>query len=314
MTALLCSAILSYGQSQRVHIPLADPTIFYDEGIYYLYGTGAPDGFPVYTSSDLINWTKKEKNALQMGESYGTKGFWAPQVFKYKGKYFMAYTANEHIAIASSNSPLGPFKQSVQRPVSENGKQIDPFVFKDSDGRLYLYHVRLKDGNRIFVAQINEALDEIDETTATECIHAENGWENTNSATWPVSEGPTVVKRNGFYYLFYSANDFRNIDYSVGYAVASSPAGPWKKYKSNPILSRSITGKNGSGHGDLVKGRNGKLYYVFHTHESNEKVGKRLTAIVQISFTTGDPSTVSTKANSFRYLETDNKLPAKNVD
>ncbi|MBS1563457.1 MAG: glycoside hydrolase family 43 protein, partial [Bacteroidetes bacterium] len=249
----LSLAFLSLSGACQVHnepISLADPTIFLDNGTYYLYGTGNPDGFSVYTSTDLINWKKQPQNALTRGESYGTKGFWAPQVIKYRDRYYMAYTANEHIAIASGDSPLGPFRQSVQRPVSQEGRQIDPFIFKDDNGELYLYHVRLKNGNRIYVAHLNADLDSIDESTAKECIHAEQGWENTNNAQWPVSEGPTVIKRKGRYYLLYSANDFRNIDYAVGYAVAPSPVGPWTKYNKNPVISRANTQKNGSGHGD----------------------------------------------------------------
>ncbi len=43
----------------KKNIFLADPTIFYNKGIYYLYGTGAgqyADGFAVYTSKDLQTW------------------------------------------------------------------------------------------------------------------------------------------------------------------------------------------------------------------------------------------------------------------
>jgi len=45
----------------------------------------------------------------------------------------MAYTADEQIAIAISDSPMGPFKQDITRTLSDDGKQIDPYVFKDSD-------------------------------------------------------------------------------------------------------------------------------------------------------------------------------------
>lgn len=58
-------------------------------------------------------------------------------------------------------------------------------------------------------------------------------WEKTpNYKSAPVMEGPTVMKWDGVYYLFYSANHFMNIDYSVGYATASSPFGPWKSIRT----------------------------------------------------------------------------------
>lgn len=278
----------------RPDIYLADPTIFYDNGVYYLYGTGGDsnDGFRVYTSTDLKDWSgpagASSGYALKKGDAFGSGGFWAPQVFRYKGKYRMAYTADEFIAIAESDSPLGPFKQQKIAKLPATLKQIDPFVFFDEDGKIYLYHVRLTEGNRLFVAELNEDLASIREHTLKECITAENGWENTANAGWPVAEGPAVIKRNGKYYFFYSANDFRNIDYAVGYAVADSPYGPWVKYKKNPIMDRSLLKWNGTGHGDLFRDADNKLRYVFHTHYSDRKVGPRRTAVVTLEETPGE--------------------------
>lgn len=290
-------------QSRKDTIRLADPTIFYEHNVYYLYGTGNPNGFEVYTSSDLKTWKRHDQLALEKGNSYGTKGFWAPQLFKYHNKYYMAYTADEHIAIATSNSLLGPFTQLVHQPISGNGKQIDPFIFKDPDGKLYLYHVRLDNGNRIYVAKLKDDLSDIDQTTLKECIHAETGWENTEGSQWPVSEGPTVTKIGKLYYLFYSANDFRNINYAIGYATSASPLGPWMRYNGNPILSRENTGQNGSGHGDLFTEKDGMLYYVFHTHSSANTVGLRKTAVIGLSVSKQFPAVISVRPESFRYLE-----------
>ncbi len=164
-------------------IYLADPTIFLDNGVYYLYGTGSNQGFRVYQSADLINWTgpsgKKSGFALTKGDSYGNGGFWAPQIFKNGRTYYMVYTADEHLAIAESDSPLGPFKQKEIKALSGNGKQIDPFIFRDQDGKIYLYHVRLTEGNRIYVVRLKDDLSDILPETATACITATQIWENT---------------------------------------------------------------------------------------------------------------------------------------
>jgi xylan 1,4-beta-xylosidase len=307
----LSSSALSIS-AQRHNLPadticLADPTIFKDNGMYYLYGTGSRDGFWVYQSVDLKNWSgpvgKRNGHALLKGDSYGTKGFWAPQIYKQNGKYYMAYTADEHIAIAESDSPLGPFTQKVIKPVSGAGKQIDPYVFKDTDGSLYLYHVRLQEGNRIFVARLKSDLSDIEENSAKECISAKDPWENTEKVKWPVAEGPTVMKHGDLYYLFYSANDFRNIDYAVGFATAKSPMGPWVKYDKNPILNRALIGQNGTGHGDFFTGNSNQLYYVFHTHHTNSSVGQRKTAIIKAAFTKGKPAVLVVDKNSFQFLE-----------
>ncbi len=296
---------------------LADPTIFYWEGTYYLYGTDdghlldkkingeQVEGFPVYTSVDLVHWEgpsgATNGYALVKGDAYGTKGFWAPQVFHYNGKFYMAYTADEQIAIASSFSPLGPFTQDELKPVSTVTRQIDPFVLFDDDGKVYLYHVRLTEGNRLFVAELSEDLKIMDENTLTECIEAEAGtWEDTESTGWTVAEGPAVLKEGELYYFFYSANDFRNVNYAVGYATADSPYGPWKRYEENPVIDRGKVGYNGTGHGDITFTAEGEMYYVLHTHWSETAVSPRKTALVQLDRIDGY---LEPKLGTFRYIE-----------
>lgn len=288
---------------------MADPTIFYHKGIYYLYGTGggsSDDGFKVFTSSDKINWQDKGY-ILKKGESFGTKGFWAPQVFEYNQKFYMAYTANEHIAIACADSPLGPFKQKELKPVPSDTRLIDPFVFFDN-GKIYLYHVRLQNGNRIFVAEMNRDLTAVNPATLKECISATDKWEDTYNAKWKVTEGPTVLKHRDWYYLIYSANDFRNPDYAIGYAVSKSPTGPWKKYPRNPILSKKDVGINGTGHGDVFFDADGKMNYIFHTHFSDDKVAKRKTALIEMEFKKNKKSApyLKVRPETFRFLQTTN--------
>ncbi|AFL85801.1 beta-xylosidase [Belliella baltica DSM 15883] len=269
----------------------ADPTIFFHQGIYYLYGTveNKPNkGFEVYTSYDLVNWDgpsgANDGFALRREDVFGNKGFWAPQVFEHNGKFHMAYTANENIAIATSSSPLGPFVQENKVAIEAPVKQIDPFVFFDDDGKVYMYFVRLTDGNRLFVAEMKPDLSGILEHTAKECISAEEEWENTQQVNWPVAEGPTIIKHNGLYYFIYSTNDFRNPDYAVGYAVSDNPIGPWEKVPQNPILNRMHVGENGTGHGDLFKDGNGDWHYVLHTHYSSTTPNPRKTAIIKVAF------------------------------
>ena len=296
-----------YAQSSK-QINLADPTIFYHDNTYYLYGTneGFTDvGFTAFSSTDKLHW-KNAGTVLKKGDAFGSKGFWAPQVFKYRGKFYMAYVADEQIAIAKSNSPLGPFTQKEKKPIAAPVKIIDPFVFFDK-GKIYLYHVRLEKGNRMYVAEMNDDLQSIKENTATECLHATDDWENTTKADWGVTEGLTVLKGNNLYYLFYSANDFRNPDYAVGYATSNNPTGPWKKFAGNPILSKKQTTMNGTVHGDFFMDEKEELNYVLHAHQSNHVVGPRRTAIIQGKFktpTTG-ASTFEMLPNSFRYLKAD---------
>ena len=267
----------------------ADPTIFLDDdGTYYLYGTGSNSdfGFYVYQSTDLNAWQGPVGNSngfcLTGVTSFGTTGFWAPQVFKKGDTYYMFYTANEQIAVAKSTSPKGPFVQNDKQAIATPGKAIDPFVFFDNDGKAYLYHVRLQDGNRIFVAEMTDDLMGIKEETAKECIHVTEQWENTANASWGVTEGPTVLHIGDTYYMFYSANDFRNIDYAVGIATSSSPYGPWQK-SSTSVINRANIGYYGTGHGDIFKDAKGVWNYVFHTHNSFTEVSPRKTAVVSLT-------------------------------
>ncbi|GAO41564.1 glycoside hydrolase family 43 protein [Flavihumibacter petaseus] len=286
-------------------IRLADPTIFPYHGKYYLYGTGnAAKGFTVQVSSDLKKWSapagKNNGYALVKGEAFGEKGFWAPQLFAYRGRFYMAYTADEQIAIAFGDSPLGPFRQTVQKHLAGDGKKIDPYIFEDRDGQLYLYHVRLEQGNRLFVARLKPDLSDIFPETLQPVLSATEPWENTENRDWTVTEGPTVVLEQGTYFLFYSANDFRNKDYAVGCATSKSPMGPWTKLQNSPLISRQQLGINGTGHGDLFKNSKGQWQYVLHTHYNNVTVSPRLTGIVDLRFLNGGFQPVN---NSFRYLE-----------
>lgn len=300
-------------------ILLADPTIFFDDGTYYLYGTvsgsyeATAAGFPVYTSTDLKNWEgpvgATDGFALKPEHAFGERGFWAPQVFKHKGKYYMAYTANENIAIAMSDSPLGPFKNEAKKAYDAPTKQIDPFIFFDDDGKIYLYYVRVNKGNTLCVAELSDDLMRIQSENRTVCLSGDQPWENTEGKKNTITEGPTMIKHDGIYYLIYSANDFRNPDYCVGYATSKSPTGPWKKAEVNPVIHRSVIGENGTGHGDLIQGKDGKYLYVLHTHWSKEEIRPRKTAIVDAAFSNDSAghTTITIDKETFRFLQSTGK-------
>lgn len=178
---------------------------------------------------------------------------------------------------------MGPYAQAKIEPIDGSEKNIDSYVFKDDDGKHYLYHVRFKRGNYLWVAEFDLEKGKIKPYTLTKCFDQTHDWEATpNFKSVPILEGPTVLKMKGTYYLIYSANHFMNIDYAVGYATSDSPYGPWKKYHKNPILHRSLIGENGTGHGDVFKGKEGQLYYVFHVHYSDTMISPRRTRIVPL--------------------------------
>ncbi len=268
-------------------ICFADPTIFVEDSTYYMTGTlgDSSKGFVMLASSDLKNWVPVNGGSyiLSTGKSvYGDKGFWAPQIYKENGKYYLFYTANEQTVMAQSSSVSGPYRQDSIKPIDGSVKNIDPFLFKDGE-KYYLYHVRFNHGNYIWVAEYDMSTGEIDKSTLKQCLDYTAEWEKTDDGKWdPIMEGPTVIKLGNTYYLFYSANHFLNPDYAMGYATAKSATGPWTKYESNPVLHRSIVGENGSGHGDFFYGTDGKPYYVYHVHNSDSVVAPRKTRIAPL--------------------------------
>jgi beta-xylosidase len=227
-------------------LPIADPYILLYDGMYYAYGTSGDNGFEVYTSDDLETWKRSSAMALNKQDSYADRWFWAPEVYYVEKakKFYLFYSADEHICVATSDSPYGPFVQDEKKPIREE-KSIDTSVFFDDDGKAYLYFVRFTDGNVIWVAELNDDLKSIKEETLTQCFAAEEPWELILPK---VVEGPSVIKQGDTYYLMYSANGYTSQDYAVGYATSKSPFGPWKKYEKNPIL-HNYKGLVGVGHG-----------------------------------------------------------------
>ena len=287
---------------------LADPYILEDKGIYYLYGTGHKDGIKVLTSKDMKTWSRPEndKLALHKDDSYGDQDFWAPEVYHIGNKYIMYYTANLHICAAISSSPIGPFKQITQEPMTEE-IGIDNSLFIDDDGTPYIFWVRWfkETGNEIWSAQLNEDLLSIIPGTERLCLKKSQAWEDVKL---DVNEGPFVLKHNGTYYLTYSANCCSSQDYGVGYATANSILGPWEKYENNPILS-SHGHLAGTGHHAIFKDKEGRLQMVFHSHNSKYKFRPRITHIAELFFSKNssgkaDIISVSQDINTISYTTT----------
>lgn len=263
-------------------LPIADPYILYWEGKYYAYGTRV-NGFEVYISDDLKHWKRNETKALSPENSWGTRWYWAPEVYYVKSKklFYMFYSVEEHICVATSISPEGPFIQREKKPIVADEKGIDTSLFIDDDGTPYLYYVRFTDGNVIWVAEMNDDLTSIKKETLTKCISVTDEWEKKQAK---VTEGPSLLKKGDTYYLIYSANHFESKDYAVGYATATSPKGPWTKYSGNPILRRDkeaakSVGLVGTGHGAPFVCADGSYKYIFHAHASETSVGPRTSYI-----------------------------------
>ncbi|MDR1682846.1 MAG: family 43 glycosylhydrolase, partial [Candidatus Symbiothrix sp.] len=282
-TTLCCILALSILQTlcAQTKLPLADPFVLFHDNQYYAYGTSDSNGIVVYTSDDLKYWTKQPNLALHKNNSYADRWFWAPEVYHLNGRFYMYYSADEHICTATSDSPLGPFVQDVKQAMLEE-KAIDHSLFIDDDGKAYLFFVRFTDGNAIWTAELENDYKTIKNNTLHLCFAANtSGWE---ADLGKVNEGPFVIKHNGYYYLTYSANDYRSQNYGVAYAWSQDIMGTWTKYSGNPVLQKP-NGLFGSGHHCLFRDKDNNLKMAFHAHKSETAVNPREMYITSVNFT-----------------------------
>lgn len=268
-----CHAEISDAADEPIHF--ADPFILAENGIYYMYGTSSDNGIAVLVSDDLVNWHVPDGLdiflALDKKDSYGNKWFWAPEVYHVADTYYMYYSAEEHICVATSNSPLGPFRQKEHKPMLE-GNGIDNTLFIDSDGTPYLFWVKFNSGNEIWSAKLESDLMTVIPQTESFCIRMSQEWERE----WPaVNEGPFVVKCDDKYIMTYSANSYESTNYGIGMAVADRIGGKWSKYDGNPIF-QCPRGLYGVGHHAFFKDFDGKDRIAFHSHFAQGQINPRI--------------------------------------
>ncbi len=263
---------------------LGDPFILYDEGYYYMYATSIGTGFKVWKTSNPTSWSSAGVAYSKSPSSFGEINYWAPEVYKYNGKYYMFYSAQYTldngktrmaIGCASSESPTGPFTDMVpKKPLfSPDYSVIDANVLFDKSGKIYLYYARDCSDNIIngkHISQIYgvELSPDFKGVIGEPVLLATptDSWE-TASGNYMWNEGPCVFERNGKYYMMYSANYYEDSNYSVGCAVSDSPLGEYKKYKNNPVLKGDGKKVSGSGHNNIFSSPDGtELYTVYHSH------------------------------------------------
>lgn len=251
---------------------LADPAVIFHEGVYYLYGTGqvVEGGYRAYTSTDLVHWHRGPV-VFRSGEPH----VWAPDVWRdpASGRFYLYYTVNRTVGVADAAGPLGPF--TVRRRLSDGA--IDAHLFRDEDGRLYLYFVEVP-GFHITV----QAMASPTEPTGRPklVLQPESGWETRNGR---VTEGPWMIRRAGRYYLLYSGSGANTPDYAVGYATAQSPLGPFTRADHNPILHRS-EGLFGPGHGCAIRDRAGRWWFIYHQKDTARRAWDRFICIDPLHF------------------------------
>ena len=138
------------------NLQIRDPYILVDNGTYYMYGTRSFGKLDVFTSTDLGIWTELapafEGGSDFWGNAAGTSevegklaAYWAPEVFKYEGAYYMfaTFTKDEEamnqqaVVILKSDSPAGPFQVWSEDARGYKGA-VTPADHSCIDGTLYI--------------------------------------------------------------------------------------------------------------------------------------------------------------------------------
>ncbi|CDW90346.1 glycosyl hydrolase [Stylonychia lemnae] len=260
-----------------------DPgAILYDNEYYVVTTSGPLDGkFPIHKSSDLQNWdfmgyALPRDHSPQWAQSPDTD-FWAPELHVINGMFRLYFTARHSsgvlcIGVATADNILGPYTD-IGSPLFQNPNMgsIDATVFKDEFQDYWL--VWKDDGNGknpqqptiIRSKRLSYSGLSFEDSAMYELIKNDQPWEGD------VTEGPWMIRKDGFYYLFYSGHGYCDQSYSVGVARSRSPWGPFKK-KGSPILFSSGNWQ-GPGHCSVIKTSSDDWVIIYHSWMNNQVCG-----------------------------------------
>jgi beta-xylosidase len=269
-----CASFLNASaQKQLPVVPgdFADPSIIRKGNQYYAVGTSsewAPH-FPIYTSTNLKDW-KQTGYVFDKAPEWTSGSFWAPEYYYHNKIYFIYYTARRkkdnvsYIGVATSAYPDHGFKD--HGVIIEYGKEaIDAFVYNEN-GQLYITFKAYGLDNR--------PIEILGSKLSANGLKLEGKpftlFKDDNKIGL---EGQSIVKKDGFYYLFYSAGNCCGIecDYNVRVARSKTFKGPYTDFEKNPILQENADWKC-SGHGTFVKTPEGKTFYLYHSYNKKTTV------------------------------------------
>lgn len=241
--------------------------------------------FDAFSSTDLIHW-EKHGRILDTGTvKWAKRAMWAPAIVEKDNKYFLFFAANDiqsnneygGIGVAVADKPGGPFKDYLGKPLIDkfyNGAQpIDQFAFKDKDGQYYIIYGGWKHCN---IARLKN------DFTGIEPLKDGSLFKEITPRQYV--EGPFMFIRNNKYYFMWSEGGWTGPDYSVAYAIADSPFGPFERV--GKILQQDLSIATGAGHHSIMHNTAKDLWYiVYHRRPLNETAANnRATCIEQLFF------------------------------
>jgi len=232
----------------------------------------------VYSSSDMVNWTDHGSPLALESFSWADDRAWASQCIERNGKYYWYICAHSRlsngmaIGVAVSDTPTGPFRDAIGKPLFENGSwdHIDPTVMIDDDGQAWLmwgnpqcYYLKLNEDMISYSGELGK-LDMTEEAFGGPAMSKrEKGKTYKDSYV----EGPWIrkvdaskykVEPSKVYQLLYAAG---GVPEHISYSTAPSPVGPWTYAGIIMPLGNTNSFTNHCGVADFK----GHSYFFYHT-------------------------------------------------
>lgn len=274
-------------------INIRDPFIVPENGRYYMYGTRGKGcwesqktpgmGFDVYISEDLETWSDPISVFEQSDDFWGTHNFWAPEVHKYNGKFYMFASfknaeRNRGTQILVSDTPDGKFAPITEYPVTpEEWMALDGTLYVDKNGDPHI--VFCHEWSQIADGEICEMKLSADLTKAvsqprTLFKASDPYWARKECDHW-VTDGPFIYRgESGRLYMIWSSFTDSGYVQAVCYSDNGDIDGNFSH--DLPLLAE----KDG-GHGMIFTGFDGKTYLVLHRPNSNPDERPALTQIIE---------------------------------
>ncbi|MGB4771382.1 MAG: glycoside hydrolase family 43 protein [Chitinophagaceae bacterium] len=257
---------------------------------YWIFPTySAPYEKQVYldafSSADMVGWTKHSRVLDTSAVKWAKRAMWAPAIVEKDKNYYLFFSANDiqtnaesgGIGVAIASKPEGPYKDHIGKPLINafhNGAQpIDQFVFRDNDGQYYMIYGGWRHCNMVKLNKDFTGLEPYADGTIYREITPEG-----------YVEGPFMFYRKGKYYFMWSEGGWTGPDYSVAYAVSTSPFGPFTRI--GKILQQDPAIATGAGHHSVVNvPGTDESYIIYHRRPLSETDrNARVTCIERMYF------------------------------
>jgi len=254
----------------------ADPSVVAANGRFYLVNSSFAyfPGIPVFESTDLVHWNQIgnviDRPGILNFDGLGvSRGIFAPAISYHDGLFYVVTTAVDSGGnfIVTARDPAGPWSEPHWLPGIGG---IDPSLYFDADGRVYLVNNDAPDGAPRYEGHRAIWMQQIDRATLQPVgprkVLVDGGVDPATKPIW--IEGPHLYKREGWYYLS-AAEGGTGPQHSQVVLRSRNVWGPYVPFAGNPILTqrdlpadRPLPITN-AGHADLVEGPDGSWWAVF---------------------------------------------------